>query len=66
MAREHVPASRMHQEWMLHEVLKQQYPEGESKPSFRLDAEKVKELNGLLIRHGRIEKEHCVEQIQGI
>lgn len=66
MAREHVPASRMHQEWMLHEVLKQQYPEGESKPSFRLDAEKVKEFNGLLIRHGRIEKEHCVEQIQGI
>ena len=66
MEREQVPASRMHQEWMLREVLKQQCLEGESKPSFSLDPAKLKELNELLLRHGRIEKELSVEQIQGI
>lgn len=65
MKREQVPASRMHQEWMLREVLKQQFPKGEDRPSFKLDEEKVKELNALLIRHGRIENELSVEQIQG-
>lgn len=65
MKREQVPASRMHQEWMLREVLKQQFPKGEDRPSFKLDEGKVKELNALLIRHGRIENELIVEQIQG-
>ena len=65
MKREKVPASRMHQEWMLREVLKQQFPKGEDRPSFKLDEGKVKELNALLIRHGRIENELSVEQIQG-
>lgn len=65
MKREQVPASRMHQEWMLREVLKQQFPKGEDRPSFKLDEGKVKELNALLIRHGRIENELSVEQIQG-
>ena len=65
MKREQVPASRMHQEWMLREVLKLQFPEGGDRPDFRLDAEKVRELNALLMRHGRIEKELGVEQIQG-
>ena len=65
MKREQVPASRMHQEWMLREVLKQQFPKGENRPSFKLDEGKVKELNALLIRHGRIENELSVEQIQG-
>lgn len=65
MKREQVPASRMHQEWMLREVLKQQFPKGEDRPSFKLDEGKVKELNVLLIRHGRIENELSVEQIQG-
>ena len=64
MKREQVPASRMHQEWMLREVLKQQFPKGEDRPSFKLDEGKVKELNALLIRHGRIENELSVEQIQ--
>ena len=41
MKREQVPASRMHQEWMLREVLKLQFPEGGDRPDFRLDAEKV-------------------------
>ena len=65
MKREQVPASRMHQEWMLREVLKLQFPEGGDRPDFRLDAEKVRELNALMMRHGRIEKELGVEQIQG-
>ena len=65
MKREQVPASRMHQEWMLREVLKQQFPKGEDRPSFKLDEGKVKELNALLIRHGRIENDLSVEQIQG-
>lgn len=65
MKREQVPASRMHQEWMLREVLKQQFPKGEDRPSFKLDEGKVKELNALLIRHGRIENELSVEQTQG-
>ena len=65
MKREQVPASRMHQEWMLREVLKQQFPKGEDRPSFKLDEGKVKELNALLIRHARIDNELSVEQIQG-
>lgn len=65
MKREQVPASRMHQEWMLREVLKQQFPKGEDRPSFKLDEGKVKELNALLVRHGRIENELSVGQIQG-
>lgn len=65
MAREHVPASRMHQEWMLKEVLRLQCPKGASEPSFTLDAEKVDALNRLLMRYGRIKKGLSVEQLQG-
>lgn len=65
IAKEQLPASRNHQEWMLDEVLKQQCPPGESKPTFNLDAKKLGELNELLIRHGRISKEISVDKIQG-
>lgn len=65
MAREHVPASRMHQEWMLQEVLRLQCPKGASEPSFSLDPEKVDALNRLLMRYGRIKKGLSVEQLQG-
>ena len=65
MEREKVPASRRHQEWMLREVLKLQCRKGENVPNFKLDTEKVKELNKLLLYHGSIDKEHNVEQIQG-
>jgi hypothetical protein len=50
---------------MLTEVLRQQCPEGKGKPDFSLDPEKVKELNELLLRHGRIEKEVGIDQILG-
>ena len=66
MERESVPASRRHQEWMLREVLKLQCAKGESRPSFKLDKGKVKELNRLLLHHGSIDKELSIEQIQGI
>ena len=65
MEREHVPASRMHQEWMLQEVLRLQCPQGASEPSFALDSEKVDALNRLLMRYGRITKGLSVEQLQG-
>lgn len=65
MEQEHIPASKRHQEWMLHEVLRLQCPAGESNPSFTLSARKVKELNDLLIRYGWINKEISVDQIQG-
>lgn len=65
MAKEQVPASRKHQEWMLREILKLQCAAGESKPSFVLDAKKVKGLNELFLRHKRIDKEISVDQIQG-
>ena len=65
MEREEVPVSRRHQEWMLREVLKQQCPSGEKRPSFTLDENKLNELNELLIRHGRIDKEISIDQIQG-
>lgn len=65
MEREHVPASRMHQEWMLQEVLRLQCPQGASEPSFTLDSEKVDALNRLLMRYGRIKKGLSVEQLQG-
>ena len=65
MAKEQVPASRKHQEWMLREVLKQQCSAGESKPSFALDAKKVRDLNELFLRHGRIVNEVSVDKILG-
>lgn len=64
MKREHVPASRRHQEWMLREVLKLQCPKGESKPNFQLDASKVESLSNLLIRHGRMDRVISFEDIQ--
>lgn len=65
MKRERVPASRRHQEWMLSEVLKLQIPKGESKPNFQLNAQKVEELNNMLIRHGRMDKVVSFDEIQG-
>lgn len=65
MKRERVPASRRHQEWMLSEVLKLQIPKGKSKPNFQLDAQKVEELNNMLIRHGRMDKVVSFDEIQG-
>jgi NitT/TauT family transport system substrate-binding protein len=65
MKREQVPASRMHQEWMLQEVLRLQCPKGANEPSFTLDSEKVDALNRLLMRYGRIKKGLSVEQLQG-
>lgn len=65
MRREGVPVSRLHQEWMLREVLKMQIPTGEEQPYFGLDAEQVDALNSLLLKHNRISKPISVEQIQG-
>lgn len=65
MEREHIPASRKHQEWMLNEVLRLQCAKGESQPSFELDAEKVESLSRLLMRQGRIEKAVSVKQLRG-
>jgi NitT/TauT family transport system substrate-binding protein len=64
MEREHVPASRRHQEWMLREVLKLQCPKGESRPNFQLDAGKVESLSNLLIHHGRMDRVISFEDIQ--
>ncbi|MDO4759070.1 MAG: ABC transporter substrate-binding protein [Rikenellaceae bacterium] len=65
MQREGVPVSRLHQEWMLREVLKMQIPTGEKLPYFGLDAKQVDALNALLLKHNRISKPISVAQIQG-
>lgn len=64
MEREHVPSSRMYQEWTLREVLKLQCPKGSDKPTFQLDPSDVEQLNEWLLRHGEIDKPLRMEQIQ--
>lgn len=65
MKREGVPHSRLHQEWMLKEVLRQQCETEGARPSFSLSEDKVNEINSLLLKHDRISRPVTVEQLKG-
>lgn len=65
MKREGIPCSRMHQEWMLKEVLRQQCESDGERPSFNLSEDKVDEINSLLLKHDRISRPVTIEQLKG-
>ena len=63
--KEHVHTNRIHQRWMLEEILRLQCAEGEEKPSFQLDADMVKRLGDLLLKHHYIQDPVSVEKLKG-
>lgn len=63
--KEKVHTNRIHQQWMLEEILRLQCAEGETAPSFRLDEKKVSELSELLLKHRRISRPITAEQLKG-
>ena len=65
MDKEMVPINRIHQRWMLEEILHLQCAEGDNEPSFQLDAETVNRLSELLLRHHRIRQPISYEKLKG-
>ena len=63
--REKVHTNRIHQQWMLEQILEIQCKDGEKKPSFQLDAAKFEGLNELLLRHHRIHYPLDMEKLKG-
>ena len=63
--RENVHTNRIHQQWMLEQILEIQCKDGEKKPSFQLDAAKFEGLNELLLRHHRIHYPLDMEKLKG-
>ena len=63
--RGNVHTNRIHQQWMLEQILKIQCKDGEKKPSFQLDAAKLDRLNDLLLRYNRIHHAVDMEKLKG-
>ena len=63
--RGNVHTNRIHQQWMLEQILEIQCKDGEKKPSFQLDAAKFEGLNELLLRHHRIHYPLDMEKLKG-
>ena len=63
--KEEVHTNRIFQRWMLEEILRLQCAEGEEKPSFQLDADMVKRLGDLLLKHHYIQDPVSVEKLKG-
>ena len=63
--RENVHTNRIHQQWMLEQILEIQCKDGEKKPSFQLDAAKFDRLNELLLRYHRINNPVDMEKLKG-
>lgn len=63
--KENVHTNRIHQRWMLEEILRLQCAEGENKPSFHLDADMVKRLGELLLKHHYIQNPMSAEKLKG-
>ena len=63
--RGNVHTNRIHQQWMLDQILKIQCKDGEKKPSFQLDAAKFDRLNELLLRYHRIHNPVDMEKLKG-
>jgi NitT/TauT family transport system substrate-binding protein len=65
MEKENVYTSRIHQQWMLEEVLRLQCGKEEEKPSFVLEPEKLERLSDLLLKYGRIYAPVTWEKMKG-
>lgn len=63
--KERVHTNRLHQQWMLEEILRLQYADGENKPSFQLDTKTIHRLNELLIKNRRIHTPISIEKLKG-
>lgn len=60
-----VHTNRLHQQWMLEEILRLQCEKGMDKPTFKLDASMVEKLSDLLLKHRRIHVPITVEKLEG-
>ena len=63
--KEQVHTNRIFQRWMLEEILRLQCEKGKQKPSFCLDAEVVKKLSDLLLKHNRTQNPVTIEILKG-
>jgi len=63
--KENVHTNRIHQQWMLEQILKLQCEDGEKKPSFRLDSEMITKLNELLLKYHRIHNPVDIKKLKG-
>lgn len=63
--KEQIHTNRLHQQWMLEEILRLQCEKGKDKPSFKLNAHTVEKLSELLLKHQRISKPINLERMKG-
>ena len=63
--KEQVHTNRLHQQWMLEEILRLQCKKGQDKPTFELDAQTVEKLSDLLLKHRRIHAPINLEKLKG-
>ena len=63
--KENIHTNRIHQRWMLDEILRLQCKERETKPSFKLNADVVNKLSDLLLKHNRIHQPVGIEKLTG-
>jgi len=63
--KEQVHTNRIHQKWMLDEILRLQCLAGENRPMFVLDALVVERLSDLLLKHRRIHAPVTLEKLKG-
>ena len=62
---EQVHTNRLHQRWMLDEILRLQCKKGTDKPTFELNAHTVEKLSELLLKHRRISKPISLKRLKG-
>lgn len=65
MEKENVYTSRIHQQWMLEDILRLQCDKETDKPSFVLEPEKVERLSDLLLKYGRIYAPVSFDRMKG-
>lgn len=63
--KEQVHTNRLHQQWMLEEILRLQCKKSQDKPTFELDALTVEKLSDLLLKHRRIHAPINLEKLKG-
>ena len=63
--KEQVHTNRLHQQWMLEEILRLQCKKGQEKPTFELDALTVSKLSDLLLKHRRIHAPINLKKLKG-
>ena len=63
--KENIHTNRIHQRWMLEEILRLQCKEGEKEPSFKLNVDVVNKLSDLLLKHNRIHQPVGIEKLTG-